>query len=48
MFTLNQNLHTAEIENAKLRWSLDAARANIKRERERERHLDGLRHIALI
>ena len=33
--TLNQNLRNAEAENSKLRRSLDAARANVKRERER-------------
>jgi len=36
VLTLNQNLRNAEIENAKLRRSLDAARANVKRERERK------------
>ena len=35
VLTLNQNLRNAELENNKLRRSLDAARANVKRERER-------------
>jgi len=33
--TLSENLRKAEIENGQLRRSLDAARANVKRERER-------------
>ena len=41
VLTLNQNLHNAEIEIAKLRRSLDAARANVKRERERNVTLIG-------
>ena len=35
VLTLNLNLRNAELENDKLRRSLDAARANVKRERER-------------
>ena len=35
VLTLNQNLRNNELENGKLRRSLDAARANVKRERER-------------
>ena len=35
VLTLNQNLRNGEVENNKLRRSLDAARANVKRERER-------------
>jgi hypothetical protein len=33
--TVNANLHRAQLENANLQRSLDAARANVKRERER-------------
>ena len=33
--TMNANLQRAQMENANLRRSLDAARANVKRERER-------------
>lgn len=32
---LNKNLHQAQIENNTLKRSLDGARANVKRERER-------------
>lgn len=35
VLTIGQNLHRAEAENARLRRSLDAARSNVKRERER-------------
>ena len=35
VITLNQNLRSAELENTKLRRSLDASRANVTRERER-------------
>jgi hypothetical protein len=35
VLTLNQNLRTTEVENNKLRRSLDGARATVKRERER-------------
>lgn len=35
VLTLNHKLHNTDIELAKLRRSLDAARANVKRERER-------------
>ena len=35
LITLNHNLRTAELENTKLRRSLDASRANVTRERER-------------
>jgi hypothetical protein len=35
ILNLNKNLHRAQIENNSLRRSLDAARTNIKRERER-------------
>ena len=35
ILTLNENLRNAEIENAKLRRSLAAARANVQHERER-------------
>ena len=33
--TMNANLQRAQLENVNLQRSLDAARANIKRERER-------------
>ena len=35
ILTLNQNLHQAQLENGRLRRSLEGARANVKRERER-------------
>ena len=35
VLTLNMNLRNAQLENDKLRRSLDGARANVKRERER-------------
>ena len=35
VLTLNKNLQQASIENNSLRRSLDGARANVKRERER-------------
>lgn len=35
LLTLNQNLRKAHVDNGELRRSLDAARANLKRERER-------------
>jgi len=35
LITLNHNLRNAELENTKLRRSLDASRANVTRERER-------------
>lgn len=35
IYALNENLRAAEIENNQLRRSLDAARSNVKRERER-------------
>jgi hypothetical protein len=35
LVTLNTNLHEAQLENHALRRSLDGARANVKRERER-------------
>ena len=35
MVTLTEKLRNADLENGKLRRSLDAARANVKRERER-------------
>jgi hypothetical protein len=41
VLSLNQNLHNAQIEITKLRRSLDAARANVKRERERNVTLIG-------
>jgi hypothetical protein len=41
VLNLNENLRNAEIENGKLRRSLDAARANVKHERERNVALRG-------
>jgi hypothetical protein len=38
VLTLNKNLHHDQIENNSLRRSLDGARANVKRERERDAH----------
>ena len=35
ILTLNKNLHQGQLENGRLRRSLDGARANVKRERER-------------
>ena len=35
LVTLNKNLHEAQLESHTLRRSLDGARANVKRERER-------------
>ena len=35
ILTLNKNLHQAQLENSRLRRSLDGARANVRRERDR-------------
>jgi hypothetical protein len=35
ILTLNKNLQHAQLENSRLRHSIDGARANVKRERER-------------